>query len=133
MVAECTFAFDEDTHQSRNFLRILKSVPQKRAPIEVFTTAPRTNPRCRPQEPRRPRFSFFNLHNVKELTQCPKGYSVGESKALVISLENRILLPVARQYLCPKRIRRSVGGAGARRVVNEGGYMGGSFPRQHPS
>ena len=44
---------------------------QKRAPIEVCSS----NLSIRPQEPRRPRFSFFSLHNVKEPTQDPRGPS----------------------------------------------------------
>jgi hypothetical protein len=36
----------------------------KKRTVEVFSPGSRTGP----QEPRRPRFSFFHLHNFKELT-----------------------------------------------------------------
>src|SRR5690606_36992200 len=44
---------------------------RKRAPIEVFLTSAGIASGFSSQEPRRPRFSFFHLHNVKELTSLP--------------------------------------------------------------
>src|SRR5690606_7610630 len=40
-------------------------------PSKVFVTSTGVNPSFSSQEPRRPRFSFFYLHNVKELTSLP--------------------------------------------------------------
>jgi hypothetical protein len=44
---------------------------RKRAPIEVFLTSAGIASGFSSQEPRRPRFSFFYLHNFKELTSLP--------------------------------------------------------------
>ena len=44
---------------------------RKRAPIEVFLTSTGIASSFSSQEPRRPRFSFFHLHNFKELTSLP--------------------------------------------------------------
>ena len=44
---------------------------RKRAPIEVFLTSTGIASSFSSQEPRRPRFSFFYLHNFKELTSLP--------------------------------------------------------------
>ena len=44
---------------------------RKRAPIEVFLTSAGIASSFSSQEPRRPRFSFFHLHNFKELTSLP--------------------------------------------------------------
>src|SRR5690606_8865300 len=38
-----------------------------------LSTSTRIAPGFSSQEPRRPRFSFFNLHNVKEPTSLPNG------------------------------------------------------------
>ncbi len=63
MVAECTFAFDEDTHliclQSENCDKVYVPL-RKRAPIEsLVTTSTGIASSFSSQEPRRPRFSFF--------------------------------------------------------------------------
>jgi hypothetical protein len=49
---------------------------RKRAPIEVFLTSTGIASSFSSQEPRRPRFSFFHLHNVKELTIPPSPASI---------------------------------------------------------
>ncbi|WP_210165913.1 hypothetical protein, partial [Devosia soli] len=52
------------------------------APIEsLVTTSTGIASSFSSQEPRRPRFSFFFLHNVKELTFTPQGPNVGEATA----------------------------------------------------
>jgi hypothetical protein len=49
---------------------------RKRAPIESLSTSAQVNPDLSSQEPRRPRFSFFSLHNVNELTKAPLPASI---------------------------------------------------------
>src|SRR5690606_19686134 len=44
---------------------------RKRAPIEVCSTSTGIASSFSSQEPRRPRFSFFHLHNFKEPTSLP--------------------------------------------------------------
>ena len=44
---------------------------RKRAPIESLLTSAGIASSFSSQEPRRPRFSFFHLHNFKELTSLP--------------------------------------------------------------
>jgi len=44
---------------------------RKRAPIESLLTSTGIASSFSSQEPRRPRFSFFHLHNFKELTSLP--------------------------------------------------------------
>ena len=44
---------------------------RKRAPIESLLTSAGIASSFSSQEPRRPRFSFFYLHNFKELTSLP--------------------------------------------------------------
>ncbi|WEK04678.1 MAG: hypothetical protein P0Y65_21300 [Candidatus Devosia phytovorans] len=61
-------------------------------PSKVFSTSTGVNPSFSSQEPRRPRFSFFYLHNVKELTIPPSPASIViESIALKIPSENMTL------------------------------------------
>jgi hypothetical protein len=48
-----------------------KSSLRKRAPIESLLTSTGIASSFSSQEPRRPRFSFFHLHNFKELTSLP--------------------------------------------------------------
>ena len=55
------------------------------------------------QEPRRPRFSFFHLHNFKELTSGPAAGRRRWKQCFRI-LANRTFSPVARQQVCPFRI-----------------------------
>ncbi|MBN9335882.1 hypothetical protein, partial [Devosia sp.] len=59
------------------------------------------NPSFSSQEPRRPRFSFFNLHNVKELTFTPQGQNVGEAIASDFFPQNKptIRLPGSKSAL----------------------------------
>ena len=49
---------------------------RKRAPIESLLTSTGIASSFSSQEPRRPRFSFFYLHNVKELTIPPSPASI---------------------------------------------------------
>ena len=56
-----------------------------------------------PQEPRRPRFPFFHLHNVKELTSGPVAGRRRWKRCFLI-LRDKELIPVARQHLCPFKI-----------------------------
>jgi hypothetical protein len=50
-------------------------------PSKVVVTSTGVNPSFSSQEHRRPRFSFFNLHNVKELTLSLTRENVGEAIA----------------------------------------------------
>ena len=75
--------------------------------------------RTRPQEPRRPRFSFFHLHNVKEPTYSPQRRNVVGATLRILS-ENRTSYPVARQKPCPVR-KTSTVGANRLSVVNVAG------------
>ena len=52
-------------------MRLLISVPQKRAPIEVSLTSTRIAPGFRSQEHRRPRFSFFNSSQCQRADPTP--------------------------------------------------------------
>jgi len=95
---------DEDTHLSRRGEpRVIGSVPL----LETCTHRSLLRP-CRncfrvgPQEPRRPRFSFFHLHAVKELTSGPAGGRRPWKPGFLI-LGNSMVLPVARQHTCPFR------------------------------
>ena len=57
---------DEDTHLSlRSEERVIGSVPLRE---NVPSKSVSSDLTIRPQEPRRPRFPFFHLHNVKERT-----------------------------------------------------------------
>ena len=57
-------------------------------PSKVFVTSTGVNSSFRSQEPRRPRFSFFYLHNVKERTITPSPAAiVSESIKLSYSFE----------------------------------------------
>jgi hypothetical protein len=69
-------------------------------------------PRTEPQEPRRPRFSFFYLHNVKKLTSNPRGPNVVGAIA-PNPAENRSLHPVARRNIRPVRKPSTVGATGS--------------------
>jgi len=67
-------------------------------------------PRTEPQEPRRPRFSFFYLHNVKDLTITPSPAAiVVEGRRLHIPQRNRTFDPVARRKIRPVRNPSTVG------------------------
>ena len=125
--------FDEDTHQSRNFLRLLISVPQKRAPIEVCSTSTGVNPGFSSQEPRRPRFSFFNSSQCQRADLTPSPAETSQEENLPIPPKEQKSTPGCPAAYLPfqKRVS-SVGSARASRVVDKRGYMGGPFRRQHP-
>jgi hypothetical protein len=115
---------DEDTHLSLHPEGcVIGSVPlRKRAPIEVDLEPHRICIRRVPQEPRRPRFSFFHLHNVKELTPGSSFEGdVGGSFRFRI-LANRTLSPVARQHRLPFSRSLTVGATSARRRQRGGLY-----------
>jgi hypothetical protein len=117
---------DEDTHLFTTVrgpcdlvVYLLRNVPSKSV---------RPFPDCSgsgPQEPRRPRFSFFHLHNVKELTPRSR---VGETsvEAGLPNFGNRVLLPVARQPPCPFREPPTVGARSSRR--QRSGVLFETFP-----
>ncbi|WP_210165895.1 hypothetical protein, partial [Devosia limi] len=46
---------------------------RKRAPIDCLFAQPPVAQEPNRKNTRRPRFSFFHLHNVKDLTSLPKG------------------------------------------------------------
>ena len=74
-------------------------------PSKVFVTSTGVNPSFSSQEPRRPRFSFFYLHNVKELTSDPLAGQTSVAASLPEFLENKTTHPVARQIVRPFRKR----------------------------
>src|SRR5690606_17447953 len=89
MVAECTFAFDEDTHLIYALRSAKGSVPLRNVhPSKVLTTSTGIASSFSSQEPRRPRFSFFNLHNVKELTLSLKGKTSVRQSPLISFQQN---------------------------------------------
>lgn len=63
---------DEDTHPLRHKGAFVCVPLEKRAPSKSIKTKPDPKIRQVSQEPRRPRFSFFCLHNVKELTSITR-------------------------------------------------------------
>jgi hypothetical protein len=60
-------------------------------PSKVLTTSTGIASSFSSQEPRRPRFSFFYLHNVKELTFTPHWQNVGEAVASDLFKQNKLL------------------------------------------
>ena len=76
---------------------------RKRAPIEVFLTSTGIASSFSSQEPRRPRFSFFYLHNVKELTIPPSPASIVIGSNASRILQEKTLLLVAQQISLPLR------------------------------
>jgi hypothetical protein len=60
-------------------------------PSKVFLTSTGIASSFSSQEPRRPRFSFFYLHNVKELTRKPRGFNVIEGSRLQNSCTNKTI------------------------------------------
>ena len=76
---------------------------RKRAPIESLLTSTGIASSFSSQEPRRPRFSFFHLHNVKELTSksCSAGSTSVRATALKTGEQNPVRFPGARP--CPVR------------------------------
>ena len=90
-------------------------------------------PRTKPQEPRRPRFSFFYLHNVKELTIPPSPASIViEDQVLIILSENMTLLLVAQQVILLCQKPSTVGAKLARRRQRGGLYSQHIYSCQHP-
>jgi hypothetical protein len=94
----------------------------KKRTVEVFSPGSRTGP----QEPRRPRFSFFHLHNFKELTPGATfviGVGGGHASECFRTETHH---PVARHQGCPVRIAEQwerlalgvVSGAGCIRDVS---------------
>jgi hypothetical protein len=66
-------------------------------------------PRTEPQEPRRPRFSFFHLHNVKELTSASSRTKRRQGSRPRNPSENITPHPVARRSVRPVRKTSTVG------------------------
>ena len=65
---------DENSHCSQHQPKLSENnlfSLRKRAPIESLLTSTGIASSFSSQEPRRPRFSFFHLHNFKELTSLP--------------------------------------------------------------
>ena len=96
MVAECTFAYiDEKTTQISKLTEInrdRKSSHKKTCTHRKSSTSTRLTSSFSSQEPRRPRFSFFCLHNVKELTHRRHRLIRRESRALTILQETEVCL-----------------------------------------
>jgi len=90
-------AFDEDTHLFCALLR-KGSVPLETCTHRSLFVQAVT---LRPQEPRRPRFSFFILHNVKEQTSHPEGTNVSNLQ----SGRNESAFRLNRQIFRPVRFR----------------------------
>jgi len=107
---------------------------KKRSTVEVASTySPGSLPAFGPQEPRRPRFSFFYLHAVKELTpQTLAGKTSSEAK--LPNSENTRLLPVARQHPCPFKIEPPISGSArsTQRRRQYRGYKTDITACQHP-
>jgi len=61
-------------------------------PSKVLTTSTGVNPSFSSQEHRRPRFSFFNLHNVKELTLLPQWQNVVGAKLQISIRQNKLII-----------------------------------------
>ena len=86
----------------------------------------------RPQEPRRPRFSFFFLHNVNDLTSLPSPArtSFGSSASVFVQgKQSPVRLPgrsSALSEIAEQWERLALG------VVNVAGYSRNVSVRQHP-
>ena len=61
-------------------------------PSKVLTTSTGVNPSFSSQEPRRPRFSFFNLHNVKERTLLPQWQNVVGARLQISIRQNKLII-----------------------------------------
>ncbi|MHB1102659.1 MAG: hypothetical protein ACYC0C_07795 [Devosia sp.] len=123
---------DEDTHLSLHPEGcVIGSVPLGNVhPSKSIKTTPDLHP-AGSQEPRRPRFSFFHLHNVKELTSDPGNGSTSWKLDFHI-LGNTRLLPVTRQHLCPFLISAFVAAPHSRSASAMAVYMAGHICCQHP-
>jgi len=95
---------DENSHHSQTTTKVAARticfLSENVHPSKVFSTSTGVNPSFRSQEPRRPRFSFFYLHNVKELTIPPSPASIviGSQASRILS-ENMNSLLVAQQVI----------------------------------
>ena len=125
---------DEDTHLSlRSEERVIGSVPlRENVPSSVVLTYTGFASGFDPQEPRRPRFPFFHLHNVKELTPGP-GSGRRRWKQSLPEFRDTGPFPVARQHLCPFEISALATAPQAARSEAMAVYMAGSFACQHPN
>jgi hypothetical protein len=103
---------DENSHYSQQ-TKVCESnlfSLRKRAPIESLLTSTGIASSFSSQEPRRPRFSFFYLHNVKELTIPPSPASIVIGSArFQIPSENTASSPVARQSTASVRKHQNSG------------------------
>jgi len=125
---------DEDTHLSlRSEDRVIGSVPLEKTYRRCCRfDLHRICIRFSPQEPRRPRFPFFQIHNVKELTSGPASGSTSVEAVLPDSWGTRgpFRFPGSTSALSrfpPSQPRRSASRFQAMAV-----YMAGSFCCQHP-
>jgi len=110
----------------------LGSVPQKRAPIEVCQLPPGSLP----ASVRKNLAVHVSLSSIFTMSKSrphspPKGNDVVGEQGLQEFCSKQSLCPANRQHLCPVRIVVS-GSALGTCVVNERGYRGPDFPRQHP-
>lgn len=123
---------DEDTHLSLHPEGcVIGSVPLGNVhPSKSIKTRPDLHP-AGSQEPRRPRFSFFHLHNVKELTSDPGFRATSWKRSFHISGNTRPL-PVTRQHLCPFLISAIFAAPQSRSASAMGGLYGGSFSLSTP-
>ena len=126
---------DENSHHSQTTTKVAARticfLIRKRAPIESLSTSTGVNPSFRSQEPRRPRFSFFCLHNVNELTQ-PKLRHERTNAPQKKPAENRSSPPVARQPPCPVKKNANQWEPNKLASSTFSGYMKATNDCQHP-
>ena len=91
-------------------------------PSKVFQLPPDLTSSFRSQEPRRPRFSFFYLHNVNELTRQTPRHERTKAPQKIHS-GNSSSSPVARQPPCPEKKTPISGSHKSSRRQREPGYM----------
>lgn len=85
------------------------------------------------QEPRRPRFSFFSLHYVKELTKAPSPATIVIGEHRLHNLRgNMVPLRLPGRSCRPYRLRRTVGAASAQRRQRGPGFRQHIRCCQHP-
>jgi hypothetical protein len=82
------------------------------------------------QEPRRPRFSFFHLHNVKEQTPWP-GWARRRWKRRFLILRTEVCFRLPGSLSALSEIVSS-GGDWHPASLTLAGYKTGTFPCQHP-
>ena len=133
-VDACTFALTR-THTCHNDpkVKVIGSVPLRNvAPSKsLISLLPIHQIGFGSQEPRRPRFSFFHLHNVKEQTPEPGG-TRRRWKHRLPNFGNRRVLPVARQHLCPFLILAETAAPQGVPHQRWAGYMADLLRCQHP-